>query len=189
MPSCRSTPGRENLSGCIQRESWRRKTAKGRRNPRVKQIRERGRMWAVVGQATTPRAFPAALLVRCWGVGIPNLGGLPLPAKEAPRRRSPLPLFFSHFSVGSSPRRLGFISSLCFLNLFPSLGLSPPLLFLPWRRRLGERRRHLPCLRPALSRRRPHLPGLPAPSLSFCCARRSTPIPNKTISVFGSDPV
>ena len=69
---------------------------------------------------------------------------LPLPpAKEAPRRAAgPLLLFFSHFSVGSSPRRLGFISSLCFLNLFPSLGLSPPLLFLPWRRRLGERRRH-----------------------------------------------
>ena len=36
-----------------------------------------------------------------------------------------------------------------------------------------------------------HPPGMPmpAPSLSFCCARRSAPNPNKTISVFGSDPV
>jgi hypothetical protein len=38
------------------------------------------------------------------------------------------------------------------LNPFPSLGLSPPLIFLPWRRRLGERRRHLSRLRPALCR-------------------------------------
>jgi hypothetical protein len=70
-----------------------------------------------------------------------------------------------------------------FLKLFPSLGLSPPLLFLSWRRRLGERRRHLSRLRPALCRRRAHPPGMSAPSLSFCCARRSTPNPNKTICV------
>jgi hypothetical protein len=70
-----------------------------------------------------------------------------------------------------------------FLKPFPSLGLSPPLLFLPWRRRLGERRRHLSCLRPALCRRRAHPPGMPAPSFSFCCARRSTPNPNKTICI------
>ena len=58
----------------------------------------------------------------------------------------------------------------------PSLELSPP-----WRRRLGERRRHFSRPRPALYRRRAHPPGMPAPSLSFCCARRSTPNPNKTI--------
>ena len=104
---------------------------------------------------------------------------LPLPAKEAPRRAAgPLLLFFSHFSVGSSPRRL----LPPFLKRFPSLGLSPPLLFLPRRRRrLGERRRHLSCLRPGLCRRRAHPPGMPAPSLSFCCVRRSTPNPNRTI--------
>jgi hypothetical protein len=39
------------------------------------------------------------------------------------------------------------------------------------------------CLRPALCRRRAHPPGMPAPSLSFCCARRSTPNPNKTICI------
>ena len=37
---------------------------------------------------------------------------------------------------------------------FSRIGFSPPLLFLPWRRRLGERRRHLSLLRPALCRRR-----------------------------------
>ena len=101
VPSCRSTaPGRENLSsGCIQRESWRRKTAKEGRNPPAIRIRERGRMWAVVGQATTPRAFPAALLVRCWGVGIPNLGGLPLSLYSSPTSPSdPRPA-----ASGSSP--------------------------------------------------------------------------------------
>ena len=71
---------------------------------------------------------------------------------------------------------------LCFFKHFPSLGEDSdsllPLLFLPWRRRLGERRRHLSCLRPALCRRRAHPPGMPAPSLSFFCARRSTPNPN-----------
>ena len=36
---------------------------------------------------------------------------------------------------------------------------------------------------PALCRRRAHPPGMPAPSLSFCCARRSTPNPNKTICI------
>jgi len=48
---------------------------------------------------------------------------------------------------------------------------------------LGERRRHLSCLSPAFCRRRAHPPGMPAPSLSFCCARRSTPNPNKTICI------
>ena len=53
---------------------------------------------------------------------------LPLPAKEAPRRAAgPLLLFFSHFSVGSSPRRL--LSP--FLKPFPSLGLSPPCSSFP----------------------------------------------------------
>ena len=28
-----------------------------------------------------------------------------------------------------------------------------------------------------------HPPGMPAPSLCFCCARRSTPIPNRTICI------
>jgi hypothetical protein len=80
-------------------------------------------------------------------------------------------------------------SSPLFLKHFPSLGLSPPLLFLPWRRRLGERRRHLSCLRPALCRRRAHPPGMPAPSLSFCCARRSTPNPNKNYLYSDLNPV
>ena len=74
-------------------------------------------------------------------------------------------------------------SSPLFRKPFPSLGLSPPLLFLRWRGRLGKRRRHLSCLRPALRRRRAHPPGMPATSLSFCCARRSTPNPNKTICI------
>jgi len=47
--------------------------------------------------------------------------------------------------------------------------------------RLGERRRRLSRLRPALCRRRAHPPGMPAPSLSLRCARRSTPNPNETI--------
>ena len=60
---------------------------------------------------------------------------------------------------GSGPSRSGlaglrFIPSLCFLSL-SLLSDSPPLLFLPWqRRRLGERRRHLSRLRPAICRRR-----------------------------------
>jgi hypothetical protein len=80
---------------------------------------------------------------------------------------------------------LRFLSSLCFLNLslLSDSLLRPPLLFLPWRRRLGERRRHLSCLRPALCRRRAHPPGMPTPSLYFCCARRSTPNPNKSIYI------
>ena len=54
---------------------------------------------------------------------------------------------------------------------------SHPLPFLPWRRRLRERRRHLSCRRPALCRRRAYPPGMPTPSLSFCYAKRSTPDP------------
>ena len=53
---------------------------------------------------------------------------------------------------------------------------------LPWRRRLGERRRHLSRLRQALCRRRASS-RYAAPSLSFRCARRSTPNPNKTICI------
>ena len=69
-------------------------------------------------------------------------------------------------------------SGLHLLPLFlPSLGLST---FLPCRRRLDERRRHLSHLRQALCRRRAS-PGMPAPSLSSCCSRWSTPSPNKTI--------
>ena len=69
---------------------------------------------------------------------------------------------------------------LCFLKL--SLHSLLPC-FVPRRRRLGERRRHLSCLRPALRRRRAHPLGMPATSLSFCRARRSTPNPNKTICI------
>jgi len=44
---------------------------------------------------------------------------------------------------------------LCFFPPFPSSPtLSPRLVFLPWRRRLGDRRRHSSRRRPALCRRR-----------------------------------
>ena len=70
-----------------------------------------------------------------------------------------------------------------------SLSLSPPLLFLHWRRRLGERRRHMSRLRPALCRRRASTRYARPPSLSFCCARRSTPNPNKTYLYSDLSPV
>jgi len=50
-------------------------------------------------------------------------------------------------------------------------------------RRLGERRRHWSRFRPALCRRQAHPPGMPSLSIFFCCARRSTPNPNKTICI------
>ena len=69
-----------------------------------------------------------------------------------------------------------------FLKPFPfSRTLSS--LALPSWRRLGEWRCHFSRLHPALCRRRAHPPGMPAPSISFCCARRSTPNPNKTICI------
>jgi len=83
---------------------------------------------------------------------------------------------------GPAAQGLTFITSLCFTFPFSrTQGLFHP--FLPWRRRLGERRRHLSCLRPALCRRRAYPPGMPTPSLSLCCARRSTLNPNKTIRI------
>ena len=83
---------------------------------------------------------------------------------------------------GPAAQGLTFITSLCFTFPFSrTQGLFHP--FLPWRRRLGERRRYLSCLRPALCRRRAYPPGMPTPSLSLCCARRSTPNPNKTICI------
>ena len=115
VPSCRSTaPGRENLSsGCIQRESWRRKTAKEGRNPPAIRIRERGRMWAVVGQAATPRV-PAALPVR---FGIPNLGLWCVSHSQPRKHRAapPVPSFCSSPTSPSDPRRAA--SSHLFLNV------------------------------------------------------------------------
>ena len=51
-------------------------------------------------------------------------------------------------------------------------------IFRPWRRRLGERR---PSPLPATSASSRY--AAPAPSLSLCCARLSTPNPNKTICI------
>ena len=51
-------------------------------------------------------------------------------------------------------------------------------IFRPWRRRLGERR---PSPLPATSASSRY--SAPAPSLSLCCARRSTSNPNKTICI------
>ena len=91
----------------------------------------------------------------------------------------------AHWQLTALPLRaqpLRVITSLCFTFPFSrTQGLFHP--FLPWRRRLGERRRHLSCLRPALCRRRAYPTGMPTPSLSLCCARRSTLIPNKTICI------
>ena len=54
------------------------------------------------------------------------------------------------------------------LKPFP-FSRTPPLLFLPWRRRLGERR---PSPLPATSASSRY--AAPAPSLSLCCARPQT---------------
>ena len=100
--------------------------------------------------------------------------------------------------IEKSPPRSGLSRSgtALFLKPFPSLSLFSrlsdsllPLLFLHWRRRLGERRRHMSRLRPALCRRRASTRYARPPSLSFCCARRSTPNPNKTYLYSDLSPV
>ena len=103
-----------------------------------------------------------------------------------PRLRSSPP---SQVSQSQTHRRLGisplrFISSLVLTKKKVSSLLSDsPWSSFPGGRRLSERRRHWSRLRPALCRRRAHPPGMRAPSLSFCCVRRSTPNPNKTICI------
>ena len=76
-------------------------------------------------------------------------------------------------------------------HLLPSLGhkqrLFPPLLFLlPWRRRLGERRRHLSCLRLALCRRRAVLQVCP-PFLFPSAVRDGAPQTLTKLLLFGSE--
>jgi len=80
-----------------------------------------------------------------------------------------------------------------FLKPFPSLSLFSrlsdsllPLLFLHWRRRLGERRRHLSCLRPALCRRRAILQVCP-PFLFPSAVRDGAPQTLTKLFVFGSE--
>ena len=72
------------------------------------------------------------------------------------------------------------------VRLLSSLGLSPALLFLTWRRRLGERRRHLSCLRPALCRRRAH-PQVCSPLLFSSAVRDGAPQTLTKLLVFGSE--
>ena len=77
------------------------------------------------------------------------------------------------------PFLFSYLSHLSKRNSLPE-SWSPPLLeiFLPWRRRLRERRPS-----PLAATSAPSRYAAPAPSLTLCCARRSTPNPNKTICI------
>ena len=84
--------------------------------------------------------------------------------------------------IDSPPARLLTSARDLFLKPFPSIELSPPCSSFPggddWAS--GGAICHLFAQRFAGDE---HPPGMPAPSLSFCCARRSTPKPQQNYCI------